>query len=67
MLLPQPDRLSCGIALASVGDGDVVEHGGHLPGESVEVEATLPEPGPAGGCIPDTFCPPPRILVPAAM
>jgi hypothetical protein len=33
MLPPQSDRLPCGICLTLVCSADVIEHGGHFPGQ----------------------------------
>jgi hypothetical protein len=63
MLFPQTKSLAGSAGVALIGDLDVSEHCGHFPGERVEIEATLPEPGPSCGRLADPFGSPARVDV----
>ena len=63
MPLPQSNSVACRICLPFVCSINVAEHGGHFPGEGVEVEAPIPEPFPTRRRLPDPLCPPLRVQV----
>jgi|GEM_PF-1421012 len=64
MLFPQAKGLAGSAGVALIGDLDVTEHCCQFPGERVEIETTLPEPGPSCGRVTDPFGSPLRVGVP---